>query len=211
MRCQAVKSPQLRVSSHHHQRFPHMWTASGSLLMNWRFHIYFFHKHPPSLAVLRRVAMAHWIPTTGKISRLFQVQLTHWQAEFYSCLIDIRTMVSRRTASRTWCTGKTQICHYEGSFGLSDFVLYSMNHKIHWWMLQFESIIQRSQRDLLWKLGPWIGTFSAACKRSGSHPLNTGTKKPCGVWSSCAVHSSSDPPDHPLENCRITWKVGRHG
>ncbi|KIJ94253.1 hypothetical protein K443DRAFT_110701, partial [Laccaria amethystina LaAM-08-1] len=31
-------------------------------------------------------------------------------------------------------------------------------------------------------------------------------KKTRGLWSSCAAHSSSDPPDHPLENCRIARK-----
>ena len=47
----------------------HTWTASGSLLRNWRFPTHFFHNYPPSLAVLRSLAMAHSTPTMGKISR----------------------------------------------------------------------------------------------------------------------------------------------
>ena len=33
-------------------------------------------------------------------------------------------------------------------------------------------------------------------------------KKTRGVWSSCAVHSSLDLPDHTLKNCRIIRKGG---
>ncbi|EDQ99291.1 uncharacterized protein LACBIDRAFT_316791 [Laccaria bicolor S238N-H82] len=33
-------------------------------------------------------------------------------------------------------------------------------------------------------------------------------KKQGDVWSSCAVHSSSDPPDRPLENCGISENGG---
>ena len=53
-----------------------------------------------------------------------------------------------------------------------------------------------------------IRAFSATCNRSDSHPLNADQKKTRGVWSSCAVHYSSDPPDRRLESWRISRKGG---
>ena len=81
-----------------HEEVPHTWTASSSLLKNWRFPTHFFHKYRLYLCS----AASPWLikhQQRVKFPALSPVQLTHWQAEFYSCLIDMQTMMSRRTAA----------------------------------------------------------------------------------------------------------------